>query len=173
MCNPTLALLTLRVVSAVSDHEEKRSMANKQVDAVKDAYRDADAQTQERYKQINADAAEKQSARAREARIERARIAVAAGESGLGGFNAARLEGEAEGAAGRDSTRIESDRAGAERASFLEMQGIRSRAQSQMNQIKYPSFVQSGLQIAGAWMDYDSATKQPKQLPGGKSGGAQ
>lgn len=171
MCNPG-ALLLVRVAQTLTDREEKRHMANKQADAIKTAYRDTDAQNQERYTQINADAAEKQSARAREARIERARIAVAAGESGLGGLNAARLEGEAEGAYGRDTTRIESDRTAAERSTFLEMQGMRSRAQSDLNKLKYPSLVQSGLQIAGAYADYASEPKEPKQ-PGRKSGGVQ
>lgn len=171
MCNPG-ALLLVRVAQTLISHEEGRHMANKQADSIRDSFKAADAQAQERYGQINADAAEKQSARAREARIERARIAVAAGESGLGGLNAARLEGEAEGAAGRDMTRIASDRMAAERSAVLEMRGIRSRAQSDLNKLKYPSLVQSGLQIAGAYADYASEPKEPKQ-PGRKSGGAQ
>lgn len=165
MCNPQLALLAVQVAATASDHEEKRSMANKQADAIKDAYRVSDTQAQERYKQVNADAAEKQSARAREARIERARIAVAAGESGLSGLNAVRLEGEAEGAAGRDFTRTETDRASSERATFLEMQGIRSRAQGQLNTIKYPSLVQSGLQIAGSFAGYKAKPGTNKASP--------
>lgn len=169
MCNPA-ALLAIKTVQTLIQYEEDRSAANKQADSVKTAYKDSDAQAQERYKQINADAAEKQSERARQARIERSRIAVAAGESGLAGFNAARLEGEAEGAYGRDATRIESDRVAHERASTLEVQGIRNRAQSDLNRIKYPSLVQSGLQIAGAYMQYDEATKQPK-TPGRKPAG--
>ncbi len=158
MCNPAAALLVFKVVQTVASYEEQRSTANKQVDAVKDAYRTADAQAQERYRQVNADAAEKQSERARQAAIERSRIAVASGESGLGGLNTARLEGEAEGAFGRDSTRIASDRLASQRATELEMQGVRAKAQSDLNKIKYPSLVQSGLQIAGAFGDYKRST---------------
>ncbi len=161
MCNPG-ALLAVQTAQTVISHEAQRSTANSTADAIKRGYEDQNAQMQERYKQINADAAEKQSARAREAQIERSRIAAAAGESGLGGINVARLEGEAEGAAGRDFTRTESDRAANERASFLEMQGIRSKMQSRLNQIKYPSLVQSGLQIAGSFAEYKSKQKEPK-----------
>ncbi|TAM46259.1 MAG: hypothetical protein EPN55_05825 [Gammaproteobacteria bacterium] len=162
MCNPA-ALLAIQVAQTVISHEEQRHNANKTADAIKDGYKASDAQMQERYKQINADAAEKQSARAREAQIERSRIAAASGESGLGGINAGRLEGEAEGAYGRDATRIETDRAGAERASFIEMQGIHSRSQSRLNQIKYPSLVQSGLQIAGSYLNYKKDVGEPKK----------
>lgn len=147
-------LLLFQLGTTLMNYVGQRNLAIAQQRNINAAYADSVAQTDEQIGQINADASEKQSERARQALIERARLRAAAGESGLAGVSTDRVVDEASMAGSRDKVRIEADRKDRVRSAEWELQGLTSRARSDMAQVRYPSLLGAGLQIATDYAGY-------------------
>lgn len=164
MCNPVALAVAGLAVSAggtVLGHVYQTKQANAQADAIEESSRQQMRAMAERQKQMNSAASDQMAERTRQALIERGRLRVASGESGLFD-NSGRLMAESFFNEGFDIASIESNRAAAVKQSEYEVGGIRAQAKSAANQISRPSFIGTGLQIAGAGMDAYASTYKPK-----------
>jgi hypothetical protein len=120
----------------------------------------------ERMKQINANAADQMSARARAALIERGRLAAAAAESGLG--DNGRIMSESLFNESADIAHLEANNSANLKQAGLDAQGYAAQSQSRLNTTVRPSLVTTGLQIASegatAW---DKTHPYDPKKPGG------
>lgn len=107
-------------------------------------------QLMERYNQINQQASKDMGERAREARIEMARLRAVGAESGLGGLTQGRMERESAFLAGSDMATIESNRVNALAQSLSEGQGASLESKARLGAVNSPSGLGAGLQIANA-----------------------
>jgi hypothetical protein len=101
--------------------------------------------------QIDANAKDEMSDRAREAMVERGRLRVLSAESGLAGASSQQLERQSLFNEGFDLSRIEGNRKSAKEQSYLDAKAGRAQNQSRINTTRSPSLIGAGLQIAGAY----------------------
>lgn len=153
MCDPTMGLATASLVvgmaSSVGGFFQQGQQAKANRKALQSDYAQQMDTLQTQYKQTNQQATDEMSQRAREAMIERARLRVAGGESGLFGGSNDRIVNESSFNEGTDMASIESNRQNSLRQIEQEGRGIRAGSVSQMSRIQRPSLIGTGLQIAG------------------------
>jgi hypothetical protein len=147
------ASLLVGVASSVGSFVQQGQQAKSQRRAMEANYAQQMDTLQQQYKQTNQQATDEMSARAREAMIERARLRVAGGESGLSGNSNDRIVNESSFNEGFDIASIESNRQNSLRQIENEGKGIRSGNITEMSRIQKPSLIGTGLQIAGAAVD--------------------
>lgn len=151
MCEPTtIALAAIAVAGAVAGHEQQRSSAAKQEQAIQDGLaRDREA-TAEQYKQIQKTSMDDQAKLHTDYLIDAARIQAMQGESGMQGASQDRVSQEADNTYATDAATLEINRQ--RQMTGAKTQGIaqQSRANVQLAGIKYPSNVGTALQIAGS-----------------------
>lgn len=157
------ASLAVGVLSAGASFAQQADQASKTDKAAKENYAQQSEALKVQYEQTQKQATDDMSERAREAMIERARLRVIGGESGLSGGSNDRIENESQFNLGTDIASIESNRQNSMRQLKEEGKSLRAGSQSQINQIKRPSLIGTGLQIAGSAVD--AATTQ-KYLSG-------
>ncbi|OAM52926.1 hypothetical protein A7981_05695 [Methylovorus sp. MM2] len=162
MCDPASAMLALSIGTTALSFIDQANQADAATDSIKDSYELQAKQVQEQQKQINANAQDDMSQRAREATIERGRLKAIQGESGLIGNTADRIMNESYFNEESDIASIESNRVNSIKQSSLEAQGLTARTQSELNSIKRPSALSAGLQIGTAVAGYKQATAKPK-----------
>jgi opacity protein-like surface antigen len=162
MCELATAIA---IVSAVASAAATNSAARAQNKAIEEGYAQQMETVQEQYKQIDAQAAQQMSERGLEAMKERARLRVIAGESGaLGGVSNERIMNESKFNEGTDIATIEANRSNNLKQTHLEAKGIRAGSVKQLSQVKQPSLIGTGLQIAGIYAD-EKAKKDKLNAP--------
>lgn len=152
------------MASAVASYAQAQQAAKKQGNALVSAAVIRNEAAAEQYRQIDAQAADNMSARAREAMIEQAHLRVVSGETGLAGVSADRLATESAFNRGTDIASIASNRTNALNQAYLEARGAASSGQSKANSITQPSLLGTGLQIAGAGASYGAETERLKRI---------
>lgn len=157
MCEPTTIMMGLSLATAAGTAIQTVNQQNKMADAQEKALTDASAQSatqaQIEQAQINEQATDELSLRARTALSERARLRVAAAESGVGGQTTQRVVNNPYTQAGWDMSRIRSNTQKAKQQSSLNAQGRAAGYASQASSIQRGSMAGAGLQIAGAGAD--------------------
>ena len=111
------------------------------------------SQLQIQRQQINEQAADQMSERAKQAQAMDARLRVSAGESGVSGPTVDRLSNEIYANEDQDITHIQKNRSNSMQQSGATADGINAQTQSMLNQAPRPSIIGSGLQIAGTAAD--------------------
>jgi hypothetical protein len=158
MCNP----LAITAASAVFSYLQADNQADKAEDAAFAAH-NANIETYKlQQKQIDANAADQMSDRAREALIERGRLRVMSAESGLQGNSTNQIERQSMFDEGFDMARIEGNRKNSQQQAYADARAGRAANQSRINSIQRPSLIGTGLQIAGAYYT-DKARKEQAQ----------
>lgn len=163
MCEPvTIAGLVLSAVTTAVSMNNQNKAAAQQQRAINEGWlREMEASNVQQ-QQINSSAAEQQLARVKMARQEIATARVGAGESGIGGLLAARLESEPAITADADIATIEANRQAGKDQNMLERDSRSARAQSERNKVRYGSRLGAGLQIASSAASAYQST-QPKR----------
>lgn len=151
MCEPTtIALAAIAVVGAVAGHEQQRSSAARQEQAIQDGLaRDRQA-TAEQYKQIQQTSMDEQAKLHTDYLIDAARIRAMQGESGMQGASQDRVSQEADNNYSSDAATLEINRQRQMTGAKTQAVAQQSRANAQLAGIKYPSNVGTALQIAGS-----------------------
>lgn len=171
MCNPLLiaaAGVAITAVSAGVTYKQQSDAAEAQTEAIKNDYAHQQSQLEEQQFQTNAQSQQAMSERAQQARAERARLRVAAGESGLAGNVYDSLLRDSYFQEGTDIATLENNRVSRMQQSGMEGQALRSQAQGNLNQVRRPSLLASGLQIAGsAASEYSDYQNQQARLKAG------
>lgn len=147
MCEPTTIIAA---VSAVAGLASQAKAASAQAEAIAQAQLASNEATARQYQQVQGQAAEQVSERAKEAMIERGRLRVFAGESGLAGVSVDRIINVSRFNEGSDMATIEANRRNTVDQVAMDARAGFSSNQSRMNSIKKPDLIGAGLQIAGA-----------------------
>lgn len=156
MCDPvtlSVASLAIGVASAGASFMQQSQQASAAEKSARENYAQQTEAIKLQYDQTNKQATDEMSVRAREAMIETARLRVLGGESGLSGGSNDRLVAESQFNLGTDIASIESNRRNSLNQLHQEGKSIRAGNQSNINTIKRPSLIGTGLQIAGAAVD--------------------
>lgn len=161
MCSPMLAITA---ASAVMGYVQQSQMASAQTSAINASVQAQNDATARQYQQTQEQAAQDVSERAKEAMVERARLRVFAGESGLSGASVDRLGNISRMNEGTDLTTIESNRKNTLEQLHLEARGASAKAQSSLNSITQPNLIGSGLQIAGAYVKDKTEAERIKSI---------
>lgn len=166
MCIPVIPLIGLAIsaASAVMAYQQ----GQKQTKAAEASARNAAELNNQAYaqqaQQINQQASDAMSDRAREAMIERGRLRVISAESGVGDGSGSQdqLTRQSYFDEGYDMSRIESNRSAKQDQAQLDARGGQAATQSRLNAIEAskPSLIGTGLQIAGAGAAAYQKTKQ-------------
>ena len=151
--------LAVGVGGAGASYMQQQQQAKYQGKAARANYDQQMLTYQEQQSQVNKNATDQMSQRARENAIQAARIRAVSGESGLSGNTNDRILGESMFNFGTDVSSIESNRLAQQRQLNQEAKGIRAGTQTTMSQIQRPSLIGTGLQIAGSAMDAASIQK--------------
>lgn len=157
MCEPTTLLAIsagISTLSAAAGHAAQSRQAKAEASAATESYNMDQAQLAERYNQQNQELNQQQTQRTREAMVERGRLNAAYGEGGVTGGSLDRVLNQSEFNLGQDLATMGANRDNLTRQTRMEGLGLRANAQSRMNSIKQPSFIDTGLKIAGAAVDY-------------------
>lgn len=160
MCLPVAALTIPQMLSiglsaggAVMSYATQRQAANAQTAALHAGNAQTQRQLEEQARQINAQTTAEQVDLQRESMKRRGAMRVAAGEAGLSGLvlsSILQAESAETGIAyGRNATNNRNARG----QNAETRRGSNARTQSSINQIKRPSLIATGLQIAGAAAD--------------------
>jgi hypothetical protein len=165
MCEPATLLAISAAVSVVSagvGYMQQADAADNQEDAIRDNWAAQQLQIDEQQSQINDNALDEKSKRAKEATIERGRLRAIQGESGLSGVTQERIINESAFNEGTDIAAIEGNRKNSIKQSQVERGSLRANSQSQLNTIQQPSLIGTGLQIVGAGLNYQTGKNKLK-----------
>jgi hypothetical protein len=152
------------VGSAVAGFAAQKQQADSQEAAMRQNYDIQQNQMQLQRNQNDQQASEKMSAVALEAMRETGRLSA----SGfLGGNSLIRAQNEIQMNTGTDIATLEANRLAVHNQNTTEGMAAASRTNSQMNSIKQPSLIGTGLQIAGGLADAETR-KQNNRVPTAK-----
>jgi hypothetical protein len=159
MCGVPQAMLGLQVVSSLSGAMSGADAAQQQMDAASSNLNNQLYQNSVKQVQVNAQATDKMSQRARDAELANGRINAVSGESGIA-LNGDVLSRDSEMSKGMDMATIESNRKNGIVQTEWDAQTYKSQAQDRINkaQSSAPTLLGTGLQIAGAGLDYYGKT---------------
>lgn len=159
MCNPAAAMLAISAVSAAASYEQQQKSANQQQAIINagDALEKGRLRTQ--MEQQNENAQEQQGSRTLEAIKEEGRLRAIGAETGLFGTSYDRSAQMVENSRDTDLAAIETSRLRANDQTGAEARAQSIQTRNQMNGIRRPSRIGTGLQIAGAGASY--AAQQP------------
>lgn len=153
MCDPislSVAVLAIGVASSGFSFMQQSSEASA---ARKDENANSLLQLQSfklRTEEENKRSVDEKSTRAIQAQIERGRLRVTTGESGLAGNSNDKILEESLFNEGFDIASIEANRQSKNKQALLERKGLIASSQRRLNNIKKPSLIGAGLQIAGS-----------------------
>lgn len=158
-----MASFAVSAASAVNNYYAGQAQAKASSDAAWSNYYQQSATMAEQANQIAAQSNNEMSERAIQANIEQAKLRVAAGEAGVAGNLTDMWFRDSVMQESRDMASIEANKSNRLKQNALETQGLYARAQSSSNvaSSKAPSLLGTGLQIAGAGLDYQTKTKLP------------
>jgi hypothetical protein len=164
MCIAAAAIpVALQIASVAASFGMAAHSASQQNKAIEQGYAQQMQAVQQQYDQINAQSSQQMSERALEAMKERSRMRVLAGESGVAGITEDRLMNESRFNEGTDMATIEANRSNNLKQTHLDAQGMRAGQMRQLSQIRQPSLIGSGLQIAGIYTDQQTAAAKLKK----------
>jgi hypothetical protein len=146
MCEPTTILA---IGSMVVGQMGAARAAKAQDSATKQAYANDTAQTNEMYRQQSAQNSQEMSERSREALAEKGRLRAARGEGGVGGNSINRIVNQSDFNLGQDLSTMNTNQSNLTSQARMSGVGNQATAQSRMNAVKRPSFLDAGLQIGG------------------------
>lgn len=153
MCDAiSIAMTALSVVKTVADYQAANDAADAQTKAAEQQYAANMAALEEQQKQINQDAADKQSIRALEAMKERGRLAASAGEMGVTGNSVDKALQESLFNEGTDISMIEANRKNGVAQNTRNMDAAGVQMVSNINQANAGrgTLLGAGLGIGGA-----------------------
>lgn len=131
MCEPTTIMM---IAAAMASKQKEKQAQDRQNKAAEAAHAADTVQLGVQQQEVDAQATQEMSQRAREALIERSHLEVAAGQSGVGGATAQRAVRTADASSGRDISTIESNRASRSRRIQTERESSRARYRGRINQ---------------------------------------
>jgi hypothetical protein len=152
MCEPATLLAigtAISAATAVSSYQGQKKSAQAQTKAIQEGHNMANAQLEEQRRQQNVQARTDMSERAKQAMTERARLRAASAEGGLMGNSIDQIFGNQAFNTNQDLAMMTENARNVGRQSTMEGIGMASAAQGRMNQVQNPSFLNTGLQIAG------------------------
>jgi hypothetical protein len=149
----TAASPYLAAASAVGGYIQQDRQADAQEEAIKVGMQTEANQLNLQQQQMNQQASEKMSALALESLRETGRLKAITGDAGAAGLSSVRGVNEVLMNEGTDMASLEANRKNAINQSVVEGQGAIARGMSQINSIKRPSLIGTGLQIAGSYAD--------------------
>lgn len=174
MCEPmsiAIASLAIGTASAGMGFMQQSQQAKMERRSLQDNHAQRMQALQLQYDQTNKQAVDEMSVRARESMVESARLQAFSGESGLAGISNDRIQNESTFNLGTDISSIESNRQASLRQLFQEGREDRARSTSRINDIKRPSLIGTGLQIAGTAVNTASNYQAAKaKLPANVTG---
>lgn len=157
----------LQIGGAILSYGMQSRNADAQRSAYADGYAAQMADLPRQYGQVNEQAIDKMGVRAREAMIERGRLAAIAADSGAGGgVSVTRIENESRFTEGTDVATIDRNRKNALDQIYAEAKGAQSNTYTRMSGISSPSLLGTGLQIAGAYFDGQDRDEARKRKTG-------
>lgn len=153
MCDPVSIAVTSAVISGASsivEHDSQRRAANTQRDMVRENYAYSDSSLQLQQHQVNQQATQQMSQRAREAMQARGALrAMLAGGNNVG----ARILGEQDYLEATDMATLEANRSAQVSQTQREKEGAFRGAAQEMKTIRYPTLLGTGLKLTGAGLD--------------------
>lgn len=164
------ALMGVNALTSLAGYAGQTNNANINRDALTTSYNTQMGQVQQQYQQVNAAAADQAGVRARDAMIERAKLATVSAESGLStGVSNDRIQGESFFNEGTDIATIENNRRNQVNQIQANAKGIQAQTQAKMAGITTPSLIGTGLNIVGSSLaiantDLDRQQRQPKAV---------
>lgn len=178
MCDPTTLMAASFAISAVSagvQYRQGNRAAKQQAEDIRKSAELQNIQTAQVYEQQNQASMEETSQRHVQWLQELGRLRTVGAESGLMGATEQRLENEASAAAERDIATIEANRLKGTQQTASTGVAQSRQATADLNSIRRPSLIGTGLQIAGAAVGaaraYSQAEKgrvTPTQAPAAK-----
>lgn len=140
--------------SAAVGYMAQQQAADDNRSAAEANYRAQMDQLQLQRQQINEQAADEMSIRAKTARSNLASLRVSAGESGIAGLTEDNLEREVKFNESQDIATIQKNRRNAMDQTSAQGAGIAAQTMSQVNSVRQPSLIGSALQVAqtGAYL---------------------
>lgn len=163
MCTVAAIPAAIAIGSSILSYTQQSKAADKAEHATEEQKAANLLALDEQAHQVDAQASDSMGIRAREASIERGRLAAVAADSGLGGQGATRLENASRFSEGFDITALEQNRKASQRQINRQRDAVRAGADARLASLPQPSLLGTGLQIAGAVANYEA--KQPN---GGK-----
>lgn len=162
MCEPvtisTTTALAISAAMAAASAAVSYVTAEKQADRMSDAnqraYDDSVVQARNQQAEQDAQAKDQMSERARQAMVETAHLRALSAESGTAGGTNDRVTNEANFNAGQDLAAIQGNAQSAQRQIAQQARSGYATAQNRQAQIQQPSLIGTGLQIAGAYANY-------------------
>jgi hypothetical protein len=160
MCDPTTAMLAISAISAGASYVSGTQSAEQQAAASNNATALAYEQNNVRQQQINEQSALDKSERIKQGQLERAKLATIAGESGALGLSSDRLLADSFMQEGTDIASLEKNRLNNQTQTTYSNRQAQANGQSANNQAgaNAPSLLQTGLQIGGAYTQYQAAS---------------
>lgn len=154
MCSIPAAMLAITAVSAAATYQQQDKAATRQQNIINEGDALEKSRLRTQMEQQNEDAQAKQGTRTLEAIQEEGRLRAIGAETGLFGTSFDRSAQMIETARDTDIAAIETGRLRATDQTAAEGQAQRIQTQNQMNGIRRPSRLGTGLQIAGAGASY-------------------
>lgn len=162
MCAPAVVGLAIAAVQAGVTYVGQQQQAKAQGQAIAaNAKQQQDTLTTQQW-QARGNAAEQMSQRAQAATVERGRLIAASAETGLGGNLTDRFMNQSDFNTGQDITSIQRNAKNTSDQQQLQKQGAYTSSQGRLNTIEQPSLLGAGLQIAGAYANYQAKQVDPK-----------
>jgi hypothetical protein len=163
MCDP-VSLAVLAVTASGAQAYEQRQQVKAMHRAINNEADSQNLQTAELQRQINVEANEEMSERAKAARIERARLRVAAGEAGVAGATSRMLIQDSHFNEALGLSNIRENLGNRQKQAHLEARSGHARLKSQRAQYRVPSGAATVLKIAsdGAGAYYAAKPSAPK-----------
>lgn len=150
MCSLPAVAIGVQVASSLFGYNEQKRQAGKQNQAIERGQQSQEAALTEQSAQVDAQSTDNMSLRAREAMIERGRLAAVAADSGLGGAGAERLANASRFAEGFDTAALEENRKRTQRQIDRQRDAVRANTDARYASVVQPSLIGTGLQIGGS-----------------------
>jgi hypothetical protein len=161
MCvDPATAALALTIASSAVSHIGAQQSAKAQDSAIRQNAAINQERMAAQVKQTNDASREEMSERARQAMIERGRLQVIAGESGLSGFD--REINNTFYSESTDIATLESNRRNRIEQMNVEGRAGTASANNQLASVRRPSLLGTGLQIAAAGANYQAGQEKKR-----------
>lgn len=157
MCLP-VAILAVQAAAAVASAVGAADAARRNAHQAQDATTQSYGALQDQRIQLDAQSTDQMNERSKQAMRDAGTLNNIFADSGLSGNTQERLANESAATASQDITTMERSRAAGISQTGNEASAMRARAQSQVNQVRQPSLIGTGLQIAGAALDYGKNT---------------
>lgn len=165
MCEPTTIMMTMAAISAAStaaQYEQQRKQAAAQEKAVRYGNELETASLNRMYEEQGAVAQEQMGERAQQHLQDLGRLRATAADMGNFGNSLGRISTEQDGAYARDIVAIQTNSRRTAEQTHAQGMSAQAEANTMLSNIKRPSALGTGLQIAGTAAQAYASTKAPK-----------